>query len=178
MLDIAGGHLLAGLTYLLGDVTSVSATFATIYPKAELLDGKSQPTGKQISRSTEDQVAFSGTLASSAVFSFHLRSGLSATKPGRVPFEWIIDGEEGTIKVEGDSPFFHVSHPKNVYINGEKWEPDHELVNVTGNLQSAWEEYAKGAEGQYFTFEDAVKVHTIVEAVRRSAKEGVRVNIV
>lgn len=168
---------MVGFTYLLGGITSVSATFANLFPVAEIIDDKLQPIGKKVSRPAEDQVAFNGTLASGAVFSFHLSSGLSSTKPGRVPFEWIIDGEEGTIKVEGGSPFIHVQHPKNVYINGEKWEPAHELVDVTDNLQSAWEEFSKGPEGLYTTFEDAVKVHTIIDAVRRSATEGVRVNI-
>ena len=65
-----------------------------------------------------------------------MRGGLSVKKPGRVPFEWIIDGEEGTIKLESDSSFYHVAHPKNVYINGEKWEPQDKLVDLVGNLAS------------------------------------------
>ena len=106
-----------------------------------------------------------------------MRGGLSVKKPGRVPFEWIIDGEEGTIKLESDSSFYHVAHPKNVYINGEKWEPEEKLVDLVGNLASAWEEFSRGEEGNYSTFEDAVRVHTLVDAIRRSAREGVRVNV-
>lgn len=177
MLDIAGGNLLAGLTYLLGDVTSVSATFATLYPSAELVDAAYKPTGTTLARTSEDQLALSGTLASGALLSVHIRSGVSAATPGRTGLVWIIDGEAGTIRVENNALLFHVMHPKSVLINGENWEPEQELVDVTGNLQSAWEEFAKGPEGAYFTFEDAVKLHTVVDAVRRSAREGVRVNI-
>ncbi|KIP11347.1 hypothetical protein PHLGIDRAFT_124987 [Phlebiopsis gigantea 11061_1 CR5-6] len=177
LLDVAGGHFFAGLTYLLGDFTSVSATFATLYPTAELIDATYKPTGVQIARVSEDQLAFSGTLASGALVSFHIRSGASIAAPGRAPLVWIIDGEAGTIRVEGDSVLWQVAHPRNVLINGEKWEAEQELVDVTGNLQLAWEEFAKGPEGDYFKLDDAVRVHTLVDAVRRSARDGVRVDI-
>ena len=162
----------------MGDIISVSATFATLWPSSELVDAALKPTGATLTRTSEDQIAFSGTLASGALLSFHVRAGVSTATPGRNPgLVWIIDGEEGTIRVENTTLFWHVLHPKNVLINGEKWVPEQELVDYTGNLQSAWEEFAKGSEGAYFTFEDAVRVHTIVDAVRRSAREGVRVDI-
>lgn len=175
-MDVAGGHFLTGLVQVLGDIASVSATFATLYPDAEIINDNNEPIGKT-QRTGEDQIAFSATLKSGAILSFHFRGGLSATKPGRVPFEWIIDGEEGTIKVESDSSFYHIAHPKNVYIKGEKWEPGETLVDLTGNLGSAWTEIAKGEQGNYTSFGDAVKIHRVIDAIRRSAREGVRINI-
>jgi predicted dehydrogenase len=130
-----------------------------------------------VARICEDQLAFSGTLDSGAVVSFHFRAGLSAAAPGRVPFEWIIDGEKGTIKIEGSSSVYHVAHPQTVLINGERWEPQEKLVDFTGNVAAAWAEIAKGDRGDYATFEYAVRVHRVIDAIRRSAREGVKVDI-
>lgn len=162
---------------MLGDFASVSATFASLYPEAEIIDNSGKPTGQRVARTNEDQIAFSGTLKSGVVVSFHFRAGLSDAKPGRVPFVWVIDGEESTIKVEGGSSFYHVLHPKNVFIKGEKWVPEQPLVDFTGNTEAAWGEIAKGKQGDYATFDDAVRVHKVLDAVRRSAHEGIRVNI-
>ena len=109
--------------------------------------------------------------------SFHLRSGLSAAKPGRVPFEWLIDGEDGSIKLEGDSSFYHVMHPKTVLIKGERWEPSEKPVDVVGNVAAAWAEIAKGESGKVPSFQDAYRVHKVIDAVRRSAREGKRISI-
>lgn len=137
-----------------------------------------QPTGKRVTRTSEDQLAFTGTLKSGAVVSFHLRSGLSAAKPGRVPFEWLIDGEDGSIRLAGDSSFYHVMHPKTVLIKGEAWEPSEKPVDVVGNVAAAWDEIAKGSAGKYSTFDDALRVKKVIAAIRKSAREGVRVDIV
>ncbi|GJE92404.1 Gfo/Idh/MocA family oxidoreductase [Phanerochaete sordida] len=176
-LDIALGHFLAGFIPLLGDFTSVSATLATLYPEAALVDGAGKPTGATVARTAEDQIAFTGTLASGAVVSFHFRGGLAAAKPGRVPFEWLIDGEDGTVRVEGPSSFYHIQHPTSVTVCGEPWAPPVKPVDFTGNLAAAWAAIADGEEGAYATFDDAVRVHRVIDAVRRSAREGRRVVI-
>lgn len=178
-MDIAVGHFLSGFTAVFGDFASVSATLATLFPTAQLVDEQLKPLGETVRRTSEDQVAFTGVLTSGAVVSFHFRAGLSAGTPGRVPFVWIVDGEKGTVKVEGPSSFYHVVHPETVLVNGERWTTEEELVDYTGNVAAAWQEIAKGSgEGKYATFEDAVRVHKVVDAIRRSAKEGVRVDLV
>ncbi|EKM48897.1 uncharacterized protein PHACADRAFT_108008 [Phanerochaete carnosa HHB-10118-sp] len=176
MVDISLGHFFAGLVTVMGDFASVSATYATLYPEAEILDDAGKPTGKKIARTCEDQVALTGTFTSGALISLHYR-GVPPTEPGRVPFVWTIDGEDGAITVEGPLPFVHIFHPTKVLIQGKEWVSEQKLVDWTGNIEATWAEIAKGDEGRYSTFEDAVRVYKVIDAVRRSAREGVRVNI-
>jgi predicted dehydrogenase len=97
------------------------------------------------------------------------RGGLKST-PGRKNFIWEIDGEEGSIRLEGDSAFMNVRDPK-VFLNGELVEVQNApgLVDI---LASAWMEYAKGEKGNYTTMEDGVRLHRLIDAIKRSAKEG------
>ena len=155
----------------MGDFASVSATVATHYPTAALMDKDRKPTGKTVTADSPDQIAFSGLFKSGAVSSMSWRGGLKST-PGRKQFIWEIDGEEGSIRLEGDSAFMNVQDPK-VYLNGELVE----VQNASGRadilaLASAWMEYAKGEEGNYTTMEDAVRIHRLIDAIKRSAKEG------
>lgn len=168
-----------GFTDALGDFTSVSATLANQYPTASVIGASGSPTGETIAQTTHHQVAFTGTLASGAVATFHFRAGLDSTKPGRTPFVWLIDGEDGSIRVESDAPngsFLHVVHPK-LFIKGEEWTAAEPLVDYVGNLGAAWREFARGDEGDYPTFEDAVRVQRVVHAIRRSSDEGRRITL-
>ena len=120
----------------------------------------------------------SGVLASGATVTFHLRGGLSKDKSGRVPFEWLVDGTEGSVEVRSDSLWISMQEPHTVRIKGEPWKPERlESAGLVGILESQWREFAKGDEGEYATFEDGYRVHKLVEAIRRSAREGVRVSI-
>jgi predicted dehydrogenase len=56
-------------------------------------------------------------------------------------------------------------------LNGELVE----VQNAPGPadiLASAWMEYAKGENGNYTTMGDAVRIHRLIDAIKRSAKEG------
>lgn len=145
--------MLTGLVHALGNFSSVSATFERLYPQLEIVtDSDKKPTGKFIERKTEDQIALSGTLKSGATVAFHLRVGLSKTKPGRTYFSWTIDGEEGTIEVRGNGAFYTLDHPHTILINGEEWKPE-EDTTIGAPLGRAWDEFAKGPEeGHYATF--------------------------
>lgn len=170
--------MFAGFLHALGDFSSVSANFARLYPQVEITDDDNKPTGRFIERRTEDQIAVAGTLNSGATVTFHLRTGLSKLKPGRTYFSWIIDGEEGTIEVRGDSAFYTLDQPHTLIINGEEWKPDETETSIAVPLERAWEEFSKGPEeGKYATFEQAYKLHQLVDAIQRSARDGVRVTL-
>jgi len=102
MLDIAVGHQLDTVTYLLGEFSSVCATTIISYPTATVLDDTGKPTGDTIISTSYDHIAFSGTLKSGAVASVTWRSGYPSTK-GRKQFVWIIDGDDGSITLENDA---------------------------------------------------------------------------
>lgn len=172
MLDIAVGHQLGIITYLLGEFATVSATTTRHYSTATLIDAERKPTSKVVPVTAPDQIAFTGLFKSGVISSIIWRGGFKST-PGRKQFIWEIDGEEGSIRLEGDalaSAYIHISQPK-VYLNGELVEVP-ETAGPGDNLAAAWEEYAKGDKGNYPTMEYAVMIHHVLDAITRSAEEG------
>ena len=178
-MELPAAHVLAGLIWALGDFASVSAHFvAPANPRREVVDGEGKPTGKFVEWPHEEQVVVSDVLVSGATVTFQLRAGLSAGKGGQIPFEWLVDGTEGSVEVRAESPIISMQEPQTVLFKGEPWKPERqESAGMAGILESQWREFAKGDEGEYATFEDGYRVHKLVEAIRRSAREGVRVSI-
>ena len=168
-----GGHHLDLFTYALGDFTNITATAVNHYPVGQVFGADGKPTGKTIESSFPDQFTYSGTLKSGVLASGIWRTCYPST-PGRVNLVWVIDGEEGSIKVEGDSSSLHIQDPR-LYLNGEL--VDVPKTGLVGYVSAAWEEFAKGDKGTHATIEDAVKLHKLVEAVKLSAKEGKRVDL-
>lgn len=107
MLNIAVGHQIDTIMYLLGEFSSISATTATLYPTATVVDISGKPTGDTCISTVSDHIAFSGKLKSGAVVSVTWRAGYSSTK-GRKQFVWIIDGDDGSICLENDASKFDV----------------------------------------------------------------------
>ncbi|KZP11635.1 hypothetical protein FIBSPDRAFT_871217, partial [Athelia psychrophila] len=163
------------VTYLLGDLSTVSATTAQHHPIVTVLDDAQKPTGQMVNPSAPNQIAFNGLFRSGAISSAVFRAGLPATK-GRKYFLWEIDGEAGSIRLESDelaSLFVSIQDPK-VYLNGEpvEFEP---VTGPATNLTSAWEAFAKGEA--YPTLEDALKTRRLLEGIKQSAQEGRVVNL-
>lgn len=175
MLDIAIGHQLDVVTYLLGPFASVNATTALQFPTASVIDDVRKPTGQTVQTTGPDHVAFTGMFKSGALSSVIWRGGIKST-PGRKQFIWQIDGEEGTIRMESNDlggAFLHIRNPV-LYLNGEVVE----VPQTTGpieNLTSAWEAFAKGES--YPTIEDAVRNHQLLDAITKSAEAGQVVNL-
>ena len=160
-------------TYALGDFADITATAVNHYPVGQVFDNDGKPTGKTIESPFPDQFTYSGTLKSGVFASGIWRSGYSST-PGRVNLIWVIDGEEGSIKVEGDSSLLNMQDPK-LYLNGEL--VDVPETGLFGYLSATWEEFANGNKGTYATIEDAVELHKLIDALRLSAKEGRRIDL-
>ena len=90
----------------------------------------------------------------------------------------IIDGDEGVIKLEAEgllSGFFNAMPPSKVILNDE--EVALEGVPFVGNTGKNWEEFAKGDKGEYPTFDDAVDLHKLIDAIWRSSQEGKRIDL-
>ena len=174
MLNVALGHFLDPFTLLLGNVTSVSSTLATRFPKSTVYDASKQATTKEVPQTNADQVVFSGTTESGAIFSFHWRAGIPA-QTATCPFLWVIDGEEGSVALQNDqagSSFMNIFEPK-LLLNGE---PVADIeADPLGNVGRAWKEGALG--GNAATIDDALRVHRILDAIKRSAEEGKTVRL-
>jgi len=170
MLHVAIGHQMDTFTHLLGDFATVSATTAIQYPISTLVDSEGKPTGKTIAVKAPDHVAFTGILKSGAISSIIWRGGLESTE-GRKQLLWEIDGENGSIRLEGDSvgaAFINIRDP-TLYVNGELVEVEN-TTSPVDNLAAAWAAFSGG--GQYATIEDAVRNHRLLDAIVKSAEEG------
>ncbi|KAI0074821.1 NAD(P)-binding protein [Panus rudis PR-1116 ss-1] len=185
-LTIPIGHLLVGLTDVLGDFKEVTTTTAIQYPEAEVVDWSNQPTGEKIHNTSPEQTALTGIVSgrpySSDVFlNLHCRGGLSDVK-GRTIFRWIIDGEEGTIELtehEGDTRgSLIMQRDLKIRLNGEEVPLDKVEVDKLGNEGKQWLEFAKGDNGHYTTIDDAVRIHRVLDAALRSSQEGKKVVLV
>ncbi|KII92367.1 hypothetical protein PLICRDRAFT_37140 [Plicaturopsis crispa FD-325 SS-3] len=168
MLTIPTSHALDGLSYVLGDFASLSATTAIERPTVSVLG-----TDKTIEQTTADHIAIHGILQSGALASVLFRGGLGAggeyAKRGSLDFFWEIEGEDGIIVLKGLSGSIQVHEP-TLYLNGEKVNVGE--VDPLGPTRREYEEFAKGSEGEYLDFAYAVKRHEVIEAIERSAREG------
>ncbi len=173
MLDIVIGHHLDVLTYIFGDLSSLSATAEILYPTAEVVDTEGHVL-ETIANTSADHIAFSGTFKSGVLVSESWRGGITATR-GRQQLLWEIDGEEGSIRLTDDqmSAAFVHSRDLKLYLNGELVEVA--STGLMGNLAAGWAEFTKGKEGTHATIDDAVKIHQVIDAITLSAKEGRRV---
>lgn len=176
LLDVAVGHFLDCFTHVLGPFASISATLENQYPTAQLVDETGKPTGRTTEQTAANQVAIVGQLKDGAVVSLHWRGGLES-KAGKAgtPFVWTIDGDKGSIRLESDDAsgsFIHIRDPV-LYVDGEEVKTDG--GNGLTNPGRAWAEFAKGSGGAYATLDDALKLKVVLDAIRRSARDGQRV---
>ncbi|MEU8870321.1 Gfo/Idh/MocA family oxidoreductase [Streptomyces javensis] len=94
MLTIPFGHSADALAMVLGELTDVSATTATLRPRVA-----HEVTGRTATMTAEDQIAVTGTLESGAVAALHFRGGNSRA----TDFHWEINGTEGDLAVKADT---------------------------------------------------------------------------
>jgi predicted dehydrogenase len=159
---------------LLGNFVSVTATSASIQKKATI-----QETGETIPRTGYDHIAVSGILATGVFANISIRGDYAGVGGSR--FLWEIQGSEGFVRLVDNSDNSEALSwwPSIVdpllYLNGE-------LVPVKGtglegNVAAGWAEFVKGERGMHPTLDDAVKLHELLDAIQKSADEGVRIGV-
>ncbi|MBD9454695.1 Gfo/Idh/MocA family oxidoreductase [Rhizobium sp. RHZ02] len=181
LLTIPLGHTLAALRDVLGEVAEVSAVVATRRPTAMAID-----TGEMLPASAPDQVLVSGILASGAPISIHYRGG--ASRDGNGLF-WEIHGTEGDIRVSGSSG--HIQMVQLSLTGGRGAENAFRALEIPASYRTGWPEdveagnvarlYARMAKDLRNgtrtapSFEDAVGIHRVIDAIERAAESGYRV---
>jgi predicted dehydrogenase len=181
MLTIPVGHTLAALMDVFGEIAEVSAVLATRRPFAFTVD-----TGEMLAVSAPDQVLVSGTLASGAAISIHYRGGEARDEAG---LSWEIHGSNGDIRISASSGHTQMAQLSLVGANGE--DREFRRLEVPASYRSGWPEdavsgnvarlYARMAEDlregtrTASSFDDALKVHRIIDAIERAAVSGSRV---
>ena len=169
--SITLGHFLDSFTFLLGELKTVVAAATIQYPTITFVDDDGVPTGKTIPSEVYDHFSVIGELESGASYNISVRA-CEKTVPGRKNFEWIIDGDEGTIVLSSDVPsgsYISIFDP-DVFVNGEK-------VDLGGpggapyNIAQTWKNFMDGKEGCP-SIEDAVRNHARLDAIEKSIVEG------
>ena len=181
MLSIPVGHTLAAVEEVLGKVQDVSSVLANHWSEVTVKD-----TGKTLPKTAHDQVLVSGTLASGAPIALHYRGGQPRTAPGLV---WEINGTRGDLRIRG--PFGHAQLVQLTLEGATDTEALHaieipdsyreglDLAAVPGNVGRLYARMAADLrDGTHTapTFDDAVSLHRLLEAIEVSAETGKRVS--
>lgn len=180
MLVIPFGHLYDSVSYVLGELQSVSATLSTQQVDVAVKNNNGE-TVRTIKRTTADHVTTSGLLANGA--------HSSAVVQGRGPAKgdpalvWQIEGDKGVLEVRGETAFA-VSMSGEVKIrlhdnaSGDVQDVEfkEDQPGPPGNIGRLYEAFADGKE--YPDWKWAVKRHAWVNALYESDKSGKRVSYV
>ncbi|MBP8538602.1 Gfo/Idh/MocA family protein [Streptomyces sp. MK37H] len=186
MLTIPFGHTADALTMVLGELTDVSATTATLRPQVT-----HEVTGRTATMTAEDQIAVTGTLESGAVAALHFRGGSSRA----TDFHWEINGTEGDLVVKADTAALwmgritlHGARGSDTGLTELPVPASYErLPRFTG--RSA--EYAYNVAYAYAQLHDdlttgtrltpdfahAVRRHRLLDRVQESARTGARLTV-
>jgi predicted dehydrogenase len=176
MLVIPFGHLYDSMSYVLGELQSVSATLS-IQQKDVAVKGKDGSTVKTITRTAADHVTTSGLLTSGA--------HSSAVVYGRGPIKgepamlWQIEGDKGTLEIRGDNAFaVSMSGEMKIrlqdHASGEVKDVEftEDQPGPPGNIGRLYEAFADGKS--YPDWKWAVNRHAWVNALYESDKSGKR----
>lgn len=178
------GHSVDAMCYCIGEFRDVSATFGTLLTEVTNID-----TGEVLrNRTSEDRIAFTGTLENGAVVDVHYRGGVSRG----TNFLWEINGSEGDLRITADSGHAQMFDLTLVGGRGDdktlspmeipaehRWVPA-EIQALGINVGQMYALMARDIREGTRTapsFADAVVRHTMLDALEVSAAEGRRVTI-
>ena len=183
MLTIPLGHTLAAVRDVLGDVTELSAMLDTRVPEVRSADD-----GRILTMTAPDQILLQARFESDAPFSVHYQGGMPNGTEG---FVWDIHGTEGDIRVT--APFGH-SQMAQLSLFGAKTGagtlspiavPDRFTAaapadrmpgNVARNYARMAQDIRTGSHTAS-TFDDAVGLQRLIDAIETSARSGSRVTL-
>ncbi|NJP23668.1 Gfo/Idh/MocA family oxidoreductase [Microbispora sp. SCL1-1] len=177
LLEVMGGHTLDLVEHLLGGVGALSATLAVQREQYVI-----EESGETIEADAPNQLALSATMTSGAVLSMHLHDG-KVTEPGaRIE----ISGTEGDLALVSRGAHAQISELRLHGTAGGTWKelpvPEEyvRVPGVTGDARNVAELYAAlaadlrtGGE-RVPDFAHGLRLHGLLDAVRRSAETGTR----
>ena len=183
LMTIIGGHTLAYIAYCFGSLAEVSARVATRVKKLRMAD-----TGEMVDAEAADNVLLTGELTNGALLSYQLSA---------VPFHgdgWrmAVYGSEGTViataqglpqitpielvGAQGDEPLVELPVPERLRV-----VPASVPFGPPQNVAQAYVRMAEAIrEGTPFapSFQDALEVHRLLDAIQRSSDEGRGIRVV
>ena len=180
MLSIPMGHSLDAICSCLGEIAQVSAMMAVRQPQYLNVE-----TGENGTKTSPDQVAFTGELASGATITCHYRAGASRG----TNLLWEINGTEGDIVVSSVAGHMQMF---DLEVSGGRGDaqfvaplplPEGLRTAPAGlegpalNVAQAWQCFAKDVRTGTRTcpdFDHAIRRHRMLDTIERSAVAGTK----
>jgi predicted dehydrogenase len=179
-LTIGNGHLLDGITYILGQFSEVSAILGTQFKNVKVIE-----TGEIIRATSPDYVLVNGILENGAIVSSHVRN----TTVAGLTLE--INGTEGDlVMVSKDKMMFQMdsfilkgAHGQNkdfeelTIPSQYYWVPSELNFGPAYNVAQLYTEFYKDIrENTHDTpdFNTAVKMHHLFDTIEKAAETGIR----
>lgn len=180
---IYAGHFLDMLFSAIGWPTSVSAIQVSQFPVVTIRE-----IGEEIPSTAPDQFVLTGTLADGAVVSVHIEGG----KRNGSDVQIDLTGHEGDLRITNSSAFGDVGDDYVIQgAHGDKLPltplpvpasydrlPESGLPSAVLELAELYHAYAEDvANGTRTapTFEDAVRMHKLLDAAKESSETGRRI---
>lgn len=177
LMTIAGGHTIDYIAYCFGPLSEISAKVATRVKHLRMID-----TGEAVEAKAADNMLLNGVLANGALLSFQL----SAAPFNADGWRMAVYGSKGTIiattqmlpqitpitlvGAQGNKPLTELSVPDRLRI-----VPKAVPFGPPQNVGQAYVRMAEAIhEGKIFApnFDDALRVHQLLDAIQRSSDEG------
>ncbi len=180
MIHVSFAHGLDAVSYALdAQITELTATLGTRRKAVQIIE-----TNDMVPMTTPDQIIMGGTLADGTLVSVHYRRGLSRG----TNFRWEINGTRGDLVVTSSLGYPAVGEATiqggqgdDIAVHDLPIPSQYTRGNVpSGPGQAVFYHYARLAEdlrtGTQLsaTFDDAVVLHKVIDAVETSAKSGSR----
>ncbi|WP_024796544.1 Gfo/Idh/MocA family protein [Tomitella biformata] len=181
MMTIIFGHLVDAFSYIVGDLVEVNATTAVRNPMVLNTD-----SGELVPATAEDDIAVTGTLASGAIASLHLR-GANAHSSKMV---WEINGTQGHLRIDGsgatlanpmkiqgargDDAMSEMPVPASYDSHADlTGSPAHAMAHAYDRIR----EDLTGDAAQAPDFAHARQRHLLLDAIERAAETGARQSV-
>ena len=182
LLSVIAGHAFSAMQSVLGPVSNINGLLSQRRKTVRIIE-----TGEMIPMKTPDQVVATAEFASGVPLAFHLRGGL----PCGERLMWEISGSQRDLRISAeieDVPVINIS-PLRVEA-GKRGDKGYSRLEVPSSYYFGFEDApaARNVAGIYRlmvrdirqgtrsapTFDDAVKLHRITDAVELSSKTGER----
>jgi predicted dehydrogenase len=182
LLSVIGGHAFSAMQSVLGPVSKINGLLSQRRQTVRIVE-----TGETIPMRTPDQVVATAEFASGVPLAFHLRGGL----PCGERLMWEISGSERDLRISAkieDVPVINIS-PLRVEV-GKRGENGYSELEVPSSYYFGFEAApaARNVAGIYRLmvddirqgthsapgFDDAVKLHRVLDAIEVSSRTGER----
>jgi predicted dehydrogenase len=185
VIAIYAGHFVDMLLTMVGWPITVSGILVNQFDTVTIAE-----TGETMPTTTPDQLVLGGVMPGGAVLSVHVEGG----KRNGSGVQIDITGDAGDLRIVNTSPFGNVGDDYAITgAHGDKQPlvsmpfpatydtlPPAELPSAVLELAHLYAAYAHDiATGEHTapTFDDAIRMHDLIEAAERSMRDGVHVTL-